>query len=113
MADDCPYCRILADRMRSTADDLSSFAGGIIGGRIGGTRGRLIGQEIAPKIIETTALKIRDKVKAKRTKGQKTRQKKMSAAMKKANSMGRLKNGKYRKGWDSKRIMRTAHRMCK
>ena len=115
MADDCPYCRILADRMRSTADDLASFAGGVIGGRIAGPRGTLIGQELAPRIIEQGALKIASSVKRKRrqTKGQKKRSRAMSTAMKKASSKAKIKNGKFRKGWNQSRMMKYAHKICR
>ena len=120
IADDCPECRLASLVMRQTADRLSQFAGGIVGGAIGARRGkvlegRAIGAAVAPRLIEDSALAIRDFVKPKRkqTKGQKSRSKKMSKAMKKASSMGRLKSGKYRKGWDAKKIMKTANRLCK
>ena len=114
MVDDCPYCRILADRMKSTADELAQFAGGVIGARIGGPSGRLIGSAIAPTIIEKGALAIRDVVKKKRkqTSGQKKRSKSMSKAMKKASSRARLKDGSFRKGWNQKRLMKYANKVC-
>ena len=114
IVDDCPYCRILADRMKSTADELAQFAGGVIGARIGGPQGRLIGAAIAPEIIERGALAIRDVVKKKRkqTAGQKRRSRNMSKAMKKASSRARLKNGDFRKGWNQKRLMQLANKLC-
>jgi len=77
--------------------------------------GAAIGSAMAPRIIETGALALAGAVKKKRrqSKGQKSRARNMSKAMKKANSMGRLKSGSYRKGWDAKKVMRTAHRLCK
>lgn len=106
--------------MRQSADRLANFAGGVVGGAIGATRGKrvegaLIGSQIAPQLIERGALAIAGATKKKRrqSKAQKSRSRNMSKAMKKANAMGRLKNGNYRKGWDSKKIMKTAHRMCK
>ena len=35
----------------------------------------------------------------------------MSAALKKANKMARKKNGDFKKGWNQKRVMKTAHRI--
>jgi len=114
MVEDCPYCRILADRMKSTADELASFAGGVIGSRIGGPRGAMIGGQLAPRIIEKGALTLRDVVKKKRkaTAGQKRRSKNMSKAMKKANSKAKLKDGSWRKGWNQKRLMQYANKVC-
>jgi len=104
--------------MRQTAD--SNFAGGIVGSAIGARRGKpvegaAIGSAMAPRLIEQGAFAIRDLVKKprKQSKGQKTRSRNMSKAMKKANSQGRLKSGAYRKGWDAKKVMKTAHRLCK
>ena len=113
MADDCPYCRIMADRMRVAADELSSFAGGIIGGRLGGTRGQLIGRTVAPKLIETGALAIADTVKKKRkqSRNQKRNGSKLSKALKEVNKKARNKNGSMRKGWTQKRIMAAAHKL--
>ena len=120
LADDCPGCRVLAEVMRQSADRLANFAGGVVGGAVGARRGKpmegaLIGSQLAPRIIESGALALAGAVKKKRkqSKNQKSRARNMSKAMKKANSMGRLKNGNYRKGWDAKKIMRTAHRLCK
>ena len=120
LADDCPGCVFAAEIMRQTADRLAGVAGGIVGTAIGARRGKpvegaLLGQQLAPQLIERGALAIAGAVKKKRrqSKGQKSRARNMSKAMKKANSMGRLKSGSYRKGWDAKRVMRTAHRLCK
>jgi len=114
MVEDCPYCRILADRMKSTADELASFAGGVIGARIGGPQGRLIGAAVAPTIIERGALAIRDVVKSKRKQSaaQKRRSRNMSKAMSKANGKAKLKNGSWRRGWNQKRLMEYAHKVC-
>lgn len=105
--------------MRQSADRLAQFAGGNIGAAIGGRRGKpmegaLIGQAIAPRIIEDTALSIAGTIKGKRkqTKSQKARSKNLSKAMSKANSMGRLKNGSLRRGWTQAKIMKTAHRLA-
>ena len=35
----------------------------------------------------------------------------MSAALKKANKMARKKNGDFKKGWNQKKVMKTAHRI--
>jgi hypothetical protein len=35
----------------------------------------------------------------------------MSAALKKANKMARKKNGDFKKGWNQKKVMQTAHRI--
>ncbi len=35
----------------------------------------------------------------------------MSAALKKANKMARKKNGDFKKGWNQRRVMQTAHRI--
>lgn len=100
--------------MKSTADELAQFAGGVIGARIGGPSGRLIGSAIAPTIIEKGALGIRDVVKSKKKQsaGQKRRSRNMSKAMKTASSRARLKNGNFRKGWDQKRLMKLANKLC-
>jgi hypothetical protein len=37
----------------------------------------------------------------------------MSRCLKEANARGKLKNGKFRKGWDQSRIMTFAHKLCK
>jgi hypothetical protein len=37
----------------------------------------------------------------------------MSKCLKMANAKGKLKNGKFRKGWDQSRIMTYAHKLCK
>ena len=123
--EDCPGCQVLAQVMRRAADALAGGAGAVVGGALGTAaaartgnmalipQGRIAGATLAPELIERGALAIRDKVKRKQTKSQKSRSKRMSKAMKKANSKGRLKNGNYRKGWDAKRIMREAHRLCK
>ena len=33
----------------------------------------------------------------------------MKAALKKANSMARKKNGSFKKGWDQRKVMKKAH----
>ncbi len=35
----------------------------------------------------------------------------MAAALRKANSMARKKNGDFKKGWNQARVMKTAHRI--
>lgn len=115
MADDCPYCRVLADRMRSTADDLSSFAGGVIGGRIGGMRGRLVGQEIAPEIIERGALAVAGAIKRKRkqSRNQKRNGSNLSKALKQVNAKARKKDGSLKSSWTQTRIMQAAHKIAR
>jgi hypothetical protein len=100
--------------MKSTADELAQFAGGVIGARIGGPSGRLIGAAVAPTIIERGALAIRDVIKKprKQSPAQKRRSKNMSKAMTKANEKAKLKNGSWRKGWNQKRLMEYAHKVC-
>lgn len=106
--------------LRGIADQLAGFAGGTVGAIIGTRRGKpvegaLLGRTIAPRLVESAALGIADVVKRKRkqSRGQKARSKKMSTAMKKANSKAKLKNGSWRKGWNQKRLMKEAHRLCK
>lgn len=123
LAEDCPGCILAAEIMRKAADTLAGTAGAVVGAGLGGlmtartgdpswvARGRVAGAVVAPKLVEETALGIRDKLK--RTKKQKARDKKLSKAMKTANGMGRKKNGEWKKGWDNSRVMTTAHRMCK
>jgi hypothetical protein len=120
IADDCPECQLASLVMRQTADRLANFAGGIVGGAVGARRGKpmegaAIGSALAPRLIEEGAFAIRDFVKKprKQTKGQKSRSKRMSSAMKKASSRARLKNGNFRAGWNQKKLMQTAHRLCK
>ena len=115
MADDCPGCQALAAQMRAVADSLAAGAGSVVGGRLFGPRGATIGSAVAPSIVEKTALAVGSAVKKKRrqSKTQKARSRKMSKAMKTINKKARLKNGSYRKGWDAKRVMRAANRMCK
>jgi len=52
---------------------------------------------------------IRSKRTRKKTKTDRT----MSSCLKQANAKGKLKNGKYRKGWDQSRIMTYAHKLCR
>ena len=115
MADDCPYCRILADRMRSTADDLSSFAGGVIGGRIGGVTGTQIGRAVAPEIIERGALAVAGAVKRKRkqSRNQKRNGTNLSKALKQVNAKARKKDGSLKSSWTQTRIMQAAHKLAK
>lgn len=108
--------------MRRAADSLAGGAGAVVGGALGSAmtartgdpshvaRMRTLGAVTAPRIIEQTALGIRDKVKQSRK--QKRRSKNMSKAMKKANAKARKKNGDFKKGWDNGRLMREAHRLC-
>ena len=123
IAEDCPGCQVLAAVMRRTADALAGGAGAVVGAGLGGLaaartgdptliqRGRIAGAMIAPNLIEKTALGIRDKVK--QSKKQKKRSKMLSKNLATVNKRARKKNGALKKGWSQKRIMQTAHRMCK
>ena len=118
MARDFPECMAASAYLRGIADQLAGFAGGTIGAAIGARRGKpmegsLIGRTLAPRIIETGALAIADKIKKKRSRKQKGRDKRMSNAMSKAISKAKLKNGSWRKGWNQSRLMKEAHRLCK
>jgi hypothetical protein len=76
-------------------------------------RGRVAGATLAPSLIEEGALRIADKVKPKQSRKQRKRSKNLSKALKEASKKARKKNGDFRNGWDQKRLMSTAHRMCK
>lgn len=39
--------------------------------------------------------------------------KKMSKHLKTANGKGRKKNGDFKKGWNQRRVMKEAHRLCR
>lgn len=127
MAEDCPGCKVLAQVMHRAADALAGGAGAVVGGSLGGlmtartgdprhvTRGTVAGSLLAPHIIETGALAIRDKVKRKRrqTKSQRDRSRKLSKAMSQANKKARKKDGSFRNGWNQKKLMQTAHRLAR
>lgn len=115
MSEDCPQCRFLASQMRQVADSLAAGAGSVVGGRLFGPRGAAVGADIAPYLVERGALAVADKVKAKRKQSpkQKARAKKMSKAMKMLTPRAKKKDGTFKRGWDQRRIMREAHRMCK
>jgi len=123
IAEDCPGCQVLAQVMRRAADSLAGGAGAVVGGALGSAmtartgdpshiaRMRTAGALAAPRLIENTALAIRDKVK--QSKKQKKRSKMLSKNLATVNKRARKKNGALKKGWSQKRIMQTAHRMCK
>lgn len=48
----------------------------------------------------------------KRTRKIGKRDRTMSSCLKEANARGKLKNGKFRKGWTQSRIMKYAHKLC-
>ena len=52
-------------------------------------------------------------VKTKRTRRKTKTDRTMSSCLKQANARGKLKNGKFRKGWDQSRIMTYAHKLCR
>ena len=52
-------------------------------------------------------------IKAKRTRKKTKTDRTMSSCLKQANARGKLKNGKFRKGWDQSRIMTYAHKLCR
>ena len=51
--------------------------------------------------------------KPKRTRKKTKTDRTMSSCLKQANAKGKLKNGKFRKGWDQSRIMTYAHKLCR
>lgn len=123
MAEDCPGCIVLSEIMKKAADTLAGTAGAVTGAGLGGlmtartgdpshvARMRLAGAALAPKLVEGTALAIRDKVKQSRK--QKKRSKMLSKNLAAVNKKARKKDGSLKKGWSQSRIMQTAHRMCK
>jgi hypothetical protein len=74
-------------------------------------RMRLAGAALAPQLVERAAIGIRDKVKQSRK--QKKRSKMLSKNLATVNKKARKKDGSLKKGWSQRRIMQTAHRMCK
>ena len=52
-------------------------------------------------------------IKTKRTRKKTKTDRTMSSCLKQANARGKLKNGKFRKGWDQSRIMTYAHKLCR
>jgi hypothetical protein len=63
----------------------------------------VIGRKAGGRVARTGA-KIQRKASGTAVKG-------MSSALKKANKMARKKNGDFKKGWNQKRVMQTAHRI--
>ncbi len=72
------------------------------------------------QLIERTASGVQRVGKAARTIKRETRPvrrkagkavKGMAAALRKANKMARKKNGDFKKGWNQKKVMQTAHRI--
>lgn len=51
--------------------------------------------------------------KPKRTRKKTKTDRTMSSCLKAANAKGKLKNGNFRKGWDQRRIMTYAHKLCR
>ena len=52
-------------------------------------------------------------INVKRTRKKTKTDRTMSSCLKQANAKGKLKNGKFRKGWDQSRIMTYAHKLCR
>ena len=52
-------------------------------------------------------------IKEKRTRKKTKTDRTMSSCLKQANARGKLKNGKFRKGWNQSRIMTYAHKLCR
>ena len=52
-------------------------------------------------------------LKTKRTRKKTKTDRTMSSCLKQAIARGKLKNGKFRKGWDQSRIMTYAHKLCR
>lgn len=70
------------------------------------------------RIVKTAAMKVQHAalyppIKTKRTRKKTKMDKKMSVALKKANSKCRCKNGKLKKGKTQGDVMKMAHRLCK
>ena len=59
--------------------------------------------------FRSTGIPLPTKRTRKKTKTDRT----MSSCLKQANARGKLKNGKFRKGWDQSRIMTYAHKLCR
>ena len=59
--------------------------------------------------FRSTGIPLPGKRTRKKTKTDRT----MSSCLKQANAKGKLKNGKFRKGWDQSRIMTYAHKLCR
>lgn len=109
--------------MKKAADALAGTAGAVVGGGLGTlaaarlgdpsliARGRVAGAVTAPQLVERAALAVRDKVKQSRK--QKKRSKMLSKNLATVNKKARKKDGSLKKGWSQRRIMQTAHRMCK
>ena len=73
---------------------------------------RVVGQQGPGLVEKARKVKQTGKALAKEVKKQRSKQdKKMAAALKKANEMGRTKSGAYRKGYDQAKIMRKAHQL--
>ena len=63
----------------------------------------VLGRKAARKVAKTGA-RVQRKTTGTALKG-------MSAALKKANKRAKLKNGKFRKGWNQRRLMKYAHKI--
>ena len=85
MADSCPTC-VLLDALMSS-------------------RGYTKGER---SIAYSSPVRAADK-KVRRRAGKAV--KGMGSALRKANKMARKKNGDFKKGWDQKKVMQTAHRI--
>ena len=65
------------------------------------------------EIIQRSSFSMWPMLKPKRTRKKTKTDKTMSSCLKQANAKGKLKNGKFRKGWDQSRIMTYAHKLCR
>lgn len=65
------------------------------------------------EIIQRSSFQMWPMLKPKRTRKKTKTDKTMSSCLKQANAKGKLKNGKFRKGWDQSRIMTYAHKLCR
>jgi len=61
----------------------------------------------------TSSMKFGPAFVTKRTRRKTKMDRTMSSCLKEANARGKLKNGKFRKGWDQSRIMTYAHKLCR
>ena len=65
------------------------------------------------RIVKIQKAALYPPIKLKRTRRKTQTDRTMSSCLKMANARGKLKNGKFRKGWDQSRIMTYAHKLCR
>jgi len=65
------------------------------------------------KVSGSSSMKFGPAFVTKRTRKKTKTDRTMSSCLKQANARGKLKNGRFRKGWDQRRIMTYAHKLCR